>query len=270
MPPLFDVRNQVIIVTGAAGLIGKEFVRTLYAENARVVLADINAPALHHLATLMDSERILVCPADISDPESVKRMVESVEHRFGRIDGLVNSAAVDPKFDQEHSDQHTNRFEEYPLALWKQSLDVNLTGAFLCSQAVIPVMLRQKEGRIVNISSTYGLVAPDQRLYRKSNEEEQTRFKPVDYAVTKSAIIGLSKYLAVYYAEAGIRVNTLTLGGVFNNHEPEFFHRYISRTPMARMANANEYGGALVFLLSAASSYMTGANLVADGGWTAW
>jgi 2-deoxy-D-gluconate 3-dehydrogenase len=182
----------------------------------------------------------------------------------------VNNAALDPKFDAEHAGQHSNAFEEYPLELWNRGLAVNLTGMFLCAQAVAPAMLAQKKGVIVNVSSIYGLVAPDQRMYRPDDPALPRQYKPVIYSVTKSAVLGLTAYLAAYWGEAGIRVNTLTPGGTYNNHPEEFTRRYSSRTPMARMGDKGDYCGALLFLLSDASAYMTGANLVVDGGWTAW
>jgi NAD(P)-dependent dehydrogenase (short-subunit alcohol dehydrogenase family) len=197
-------------------------------------------------------------------------MVAGVEKRYDRLDILINNAAIDPKFDATVAAQQANTFEEYPLELWQQSLDVNLTGAFLCSQAAGRVMVRQRRGVIVNISSTYGLVAPDQRLYRAEAEREQKLFKPAAYAVTKAGIAHLTRYLAAYWGDKSIRVNTLTPGGVFNSQDEGFVTRYASRTPLGRMARQNEMNGAMLFLVSDASSYMTGANVVVDGGWSAW
>jgi NAD(P)-dependent dehydrogenase (short-subunit alcohol dehydrogenase family) len=154
--------------------------------------------------------------------------------------------------------------------MWRQSLEVNITGMFLCCQAVAPAMLARGRGTIVNVSSTYGLVGPDQRLYDSGDPDLPRAVKPVDYSVTKSAVIGLTRYLAAYWGERGIRVNTLTPGGVRNDQDEGFIHRYGARVPMGRMARRDEYCGAVVFLLSDASSYMTGGNLVVDGGWTAW
>ena len=207
---------------------------------------------------------------DVTDKESVARLVRQTLDEFGHIDGLVNNAAIDPKFDQQNAGHHTQGFEDFPLDLWDQSLAVNLTGMFLCAQAVAPVMLAREQGVIVNVSSIYGVVGPDQRLYERDDEKTPPVFKPVTYSVTKSAVFGFTKYLATYWAGRGIRVNTLTLGGVFNDHDLEFVRRYSERTPLRRMAHRSEYCEALLFLLSEASSYMTGSNLVIDGGWTAW
>jgi NAD(P)-dependent dehydrogenase (short-subunit alcohol dehydrogenase family) len=266
----FDLRDRVIVLTGAAGLLGTRYSRALIAAGAVVVVSDIDRAAAEHLAGEFDPSRALALEVDVSKPVAVRSMVDEVVRRFRRIDGLVNNAALDPKFDAQHTLQHTDGFEALPMDQWQASLDVNLTGSFLCAQAVAPVMLRQGLGSIVNISSIYGMVGPDQSLYASSEEGQPSRTKPVTYTVTKAGIIGLTKYLAAYWRGKGIRVNTLTLGGVYNEHDEEFVRRYSARTLLGRMAQPDEYSDALIFLLSEASSYMTGANLVVDGGWTAW
>lgn len=195
-------------------------------------------------------------------------MVSAAVEHFGRLDALVNNAALDPKFDPAHQGEHVNRFEDLPIEAWQQALAVNVTGMFLCAQAVAPVMREAGRGVIVNVSSTYGLVGPDQRLYEREGQPAQ--FKPVTYSVTKAAALGLTRYLATYFAGTGIRVNTITPGGVFAGHDDEFVRRYSAKTVLGRMAEADEISSALLFLVSDASSYMTGANLVVDGGWTAW
>jgi NAD(P)-dependent dehydrogenase (short-subunit alcohol dehydrogenase family) len=206
--------------------------------------------------------------ADVADPLSVHSLLETTAQSYGPPDILVNSAALDPKFDPAHAADQTNAFEDFPLEMWDQALAVNLTGLFLCSQAAGRAMLDNGRGVIINICSTYGLVGPDQRIYQRPGEPE--RFKPVYYSVTKAGVLGLTRYLAAYYAGKGIRVNALTPGGVFNQHDPEFLEAYSARTILGRMAERHEMNGALLFLASDASSYMTGANLVVDGGWTAW
>jgi 2-deoxy-D-gluconate 3-dehydrogenase len=268
-PDRFDVRGRTVIITGGAGLLGRRYSRALVEADARVVVADIDQTKAEVVAEPFGNDHALALALDVTDPDSVRDMVLQTVSHFGTIDGLVNNAALDPKFDPEHADEHVLTFENYPLSLWQQEIDVNLTGMFLCSQAVAPPMLQQKKGVIVNISSTYGMVGPDQRLYERE-DGGPPRLKPVTYTVTKSAVFGLTKYLATYWRGSGIRVNTLTLGGVFNKHEEDFVKRYSYRTPMGRMADADEYSGALIYLLSDASSYMTGSNLVVDGGWTAW
>jgi len=211
----------------------------------------------------------LSVPTDISNPDSVGEMTKKTLDEFKRLDILVNSAAVDPKFDQEHIDkQGANAFENFPLEAWNQALEVNLTGMFLCSQAASKPMLKQGKGVMINLCSTYGLGGPDQRIYQR--EGQPPSFKPVTYTVTKAGVLGLTKYLATYYAGKDIRVNALTPGGVFVDHDDTFVKAYSARTVLGRMAEQTEMNGALLFLASDASSYMTGANLVVDGGWTAW
>jgi 2-deoxy-D-gluconate 3-dehydrogenase len=215
--------------------------------------------------------RAIPIPTDITRPDSVNAVVEQVLAALGRIDILVNSAALDPKFDPEAVNQGITpgSFEDYPLDLWNAALTVNLTGTFLMTQACVkPMLEREKKGSIINICSTYGLNGPDQRIYVK--EGKRVAFKPVYYTVTKAGMMGFTKYLAAYYAGTEIRVNALTPGGVFNNHEDYFVKNYSAKTILGRMANKEEMNGALLFLASDASSYMTGNNVVVDGGWTAW
>ncbi|HNT23766.1 MAG TPA: SDR family oxidoreductase [Anaerolineales bacterium] len=273
----FDLNGRVAIVTGGPGLLGKQFCRTLAEAGAAVVVADLNAAACETLAAALcqDGYQAAAAPTDVTQPESTQAMVETALSKFGRLDILVNSAALDPKFDPEALAEMAKRgavsgaFEDYPLEAWKSALDVNLTGMFLCCQAAVrPMLAQDKKGSIINICSTYGLVAPDQRLYLRDGQ--QTAFKPIYYSVTKAGVLGLTRYLATYYAGTDLRVNCLTPGGVFNNHDEVFLKAYSARTVMGRMARQDEMNGALLFLASDASSYMTGNNVVVDGGWTAW
>lgn len=273
----FDLTNKVAVVTGGPGLLGREFCRTLAEAGASVVVADINAEAVNQLAIqlIQSGYHCLGVATDVTQPESVQNLVNETLATFRRLDILVNSAAIDPKFDPQalaemsHTRAVSGAFEDYPLEQWKTALDVNLTGMFLCCQAAVkPMLAQEKKGSIINICSTYGLVGPDQRIYQRDGQ--QTSFKPVYYSVTKAGVLGLTHYLATYYAGTQIRVNALTPGGVFNNHDDQFLHAYTARTVMGRMATKDEMNGALLFLASDASSYMTGSNLVVDGGWTAW
>ncbi len=273
LPELFSLEGRVAAVTGGAGLLGREFCRTLAEAGAQVVIADLDETAAGALADdlVQQGHAALAVGVDVTSPTAVRGMVAAALGRFGRLDILVNSAALDPKFDPQHlgsGSQHTNAFEDYPLELWEQALSVNLTGMFLCCQAAVRPMLDQGKGVIINICSTYGLVGPDQRIYERPGEE--TRYKPVYYSVTKAGVLGLTRYLATYYAGKEIRVNALTPGGVFNQHDEVFLKAYSARTVLGRMAWKYEMNGALLFLASDASSYMTGSNLVVDGGWTAW
>jgi 2-deoxy-D-gluconate 3-dehydrogenase len=260
--------GRVVILTGAAGLLGRAYAVALVEAGARVGLADIRGGAVKDLAAGFDTRVALPIEADVTDPQSVRAMVERTREVFGRVDALVNNAALDPKFDRATAADHAATFETFPLEAWHAAIGVNLTGMFLCCQAVAPLMLAQGQGVIINIGSIYGMVGPDQRLYETAGAGPV--FKPVTYSVTKSAVYGLTRYLAAYWAQKSIRVNALTLGGVEHEQEPGFVRRYSERVPLGRMARPDEYCGALVFLASDASSYMTGANLVVDGGWTAW
>ena len=269
----FDLTERVAVVTGGVGLLGAEFCRTLAEAGAAVAVVDLSESASQAVAESLTNSghKALALPADITQPASVKAAVEKVLSAFGRIDILVNSAALDPKFDPDAVNKGITpgAFEDYPLDLWNSALDVNLTGMFLMTQACVRPMLEHgKKGSIINICSTYGLNGPDQRIYVK--EGKRVAFKPVYYTVTKAGVLGFTKYLAAYYAETEIRVNALTPGGVFNNHEEYFVKNYSAKTILGRMARKDEMNGALLFLASDASSYMTGNNLVVDGGWTAW
>jgi len=269
----FDLTGRVAVVTGGVGLLGTEFCRTLAEAGAAVVVVDLNASASQAVADSLTKSgfKALAVPTDITQPEAVNALVEKTLSTFGRLDILVNSAALDPKFDPEAVSKGITpgAFEDYPLDLWNSALNVNLTGMFLMTQACVKPMIAQgKKGSIINICSTYGLNGPDQRIYVK--EGKRVAFKPVYYTVTKAGVMGFTKYLAAYYADTELRVNALTPGGVFNNHEDYFVKNYSAKTILGRMAHKDEMNGALLFLASDASSYMTGNNVVVDGGWTAW
>jgi len=267
----FDMTGKTAIITGAAGLLGKQFCLALAQAGANVVMADLDKkPVLENEVEFREMGlNALAVEVDVSDPDSTKSMVERALTVFGSVDVLVNSAALDPKFDSAGvSAQGANAFESFSLDAWRQALDVNLTGMFLSSQAAVVPMLKQGQGVIVNICSMYGLVGPDQRLYERPDGTRQ--FKPVYYSTTKAGVLGFTRYLATYYAGKNIRVNALTPGGVFNDHDEVFTTQYSARTVLGRMADLDEMNGAMLFLCSDASSYMTGSNLVVDGGWTAW
>lgn len=272
-PALFNLSGRVAVLTGGAGLLGRQYVRTLLIAGARVLIADLDKDAAEREAAAAVADvggEARGLGVDVTRPEDVAAMMVATLSMWGRLDVLINNAAIDPKTDGQADEALSNTFEDFPLALWQHSLDVNLTGAFLCAQAAGRVMVRAGRGVIVNVSSTYEVVAPDQRLYQRDGEEEQRQFKPASYAVTKAAVAHLTRYLAAYWGPSGIRVNTLTPHGVFNGHDEQFVRRYNIRTPLGRMARIDEMNGPLLFLVSDASSYMTGANLVVDGGWTAW
>lgn len=269
----FSITSKVALVTGGVGLLGKEFCRTLAEAGAAVVVVDLNEAATKKIADDLSAAgyQALSAPTDITDPEAVKKMVADTLSAFGRLDILVNSAALDPKFDADALAKGITpgKFEDYPLDQWNAAMNVNLTGMFLVTQACVQPMLAQgKQGSIINICSTYGLNGPDQRIYVKDGK--RLAYKPVYYTVSKAGVLGFTKYLAAYYAETDIRVNALTPGGVFNNHDDNFVKNYSAKTILGRMAHKDEMNGALLFLASEASSYMTGNNVIVDGGWTAW
>lgn len=269
IPELFKLDGRVAVVTGGAGLLGGEFCRTLAEAGSAVVIADINIEAAEGQArTLKESGfDTLAVQTDVTDRKSAQQMVGQTIKAYGRLDILVNNAVLDPKFDPQHGG-HTNSFEDYPLEAWNQALAVNLTGMFLCCQSAVRPMLDQGGGVIINLSSIYGLSGPDQRMYVRPGQ--LTQYKPIYYSVTKSGVIGLTRYLATYYSGKNIRVNTLSPGGVYNDHDDDFVQAYSAKTVLGRMAQKDDMNGALLFLASDASAYMTGANLVVDGGWSTW
>jgi len=266
----FRLDGRTAIVTGGGGFLGAEFCRTLAAAGANVAVLDLDLERARSVAVDIRGQgrNAFAVGADVTSPESMRQAVQQISETSKDLSILVNSAAKDPKFDPAHREAASNAFEDYPLSLWEEALKVNLTGIFLATQAVVPSMLRQGRGTIVNICSTYGLVGPDQRIYQA--EDRPIQFKPVHYSVTKAGVLGFTRYLAAYYAGKNIRVNALTPGGVFQEHDDEFAARYASRTILGRMAEHDEMNAAVLFLASDASSYVTGSNLVVDGGWTAW
>jgi NAD(P)-dependent dehydrogenase (short-subunit alcohol dehydrogenase family) len=269
----FDLTGRVAIVTGGAGQLGVEFCRTLAEAGSAVMVADINVEAGRKVAEILvqSGYQAAAYELDVTQVESARGLVAETLSRFGRLDVLVNSAALDPKFDPDAVERGLTpgAFEDYPLEQWTAALNVNLTGIFLVTQACVKPMIDQgRQGSIINICSTYGLNGPDQRIYLKDGK--RVAYKPVYYTTTKAGVMGFTKYLAAYYAGTKIRVNALTPGGVFNEHEEYFVKNYSAKTILGRMAQKDEMNGALLFLASEASSYMTGNNVVVDGGWTAW
>jgi NAD(P)-dependent dehydrogenase (short-subunit alcohol dehydrogenase family) len=267
---LFSLEGKTALVTGALGLLGKHHCHALAEAGASVVAADLDPRQAHTFAAELEEQYghgALGVATNITDPGSVESLKVQTLRRFMGIDVLVNNAAVDDVF--VAAGREEVRFENYPLELWRRSLDVNVTGTFLCSQIIGAEMARRGQGSIINIASTYGIVAPDQSIYEKP-DGSQTFFKSPAYPTTKGAVISLTRYLATYWGRSGVRVNSLSPGGVENSQEHYFIRNYSARTPLGRMAKPTDYKGAIVFLSSDASSYMTGANLIVDGGWTAW
>ncbi len=276
LPEIFRLDGRVVLVTGGAGLLGRRYCEALLEAGARVVIGDLDGARAHALAAELSETHALGVKLDVTDDASIRDTVNAAVDRFGRLDTLVNNAALTVRGGSERLSpvDYFAPFEDYKREVWDQAVNVNLTGMVLCAQAAGTQMLKQDPpgGVIVNISSTYGVVAPDQRLYEgvKSPYAETQFNTPVSYAVTKTAVLGLTRYLATYWGRKNIRVNALTPHGVFDNHDDAFVQNFAYRSPLGRMARNDEYRGALLFLVSDASSYMTGANLIVDGGWTAW
>jgi NAD(P)-dependent dehydrogenase (short-subunit alcohol dehydrogenase family) len=266
MMDLFSLKGKTAIVTGACGLLGKHHCYALAEAGAKVIAADIDQTASQNLAKLLGDGHMGV-GLDVSSDVSVMEAKEAVMERYGKIDVLVNNAAINDMFENPMAALELSKFENYPLSLWKKSIDVNVTGVFLCSQIFGSVMAEAKRGSIINIASTYGITAPDQKLYQ-NEKGEQTFYKSASYPTTKGAVISFTRFLAAYWGDKDVRVNALSPGGVENSQQEFFKKNYSERTPLGRMAKPNDYQGAIVFLASDASSYMTGANLVVDGGWT--
>lgn len=264
---LFSLKDKVAIVTGACGLLGIQHCKALAESGATVVVADLNEAACNAIATELGPDHMAVA-MDVTSPVSLQAARDKILERYQRIDILVNNAAINDMFENPLTAKEQSMFEHYPLEQWNRSWNVNVSGMFLCSQVMGTVMADQGGGSIINIASTYGIVAPDQSIYRNA-AGEQTFYKSPSYPVTKAAVLGFTKYLAAYWGHKNVRVNTLSPGGVENNQDAYFIQNYAAKTLLGKMASAADYKGAVVFLASNASAYMTGANLVVDGGWTA-
>ena len=266
---LFSLAGQVAVVTGGAGLLGQVFCQALATAGANVAVIDIDKPAAESIAAKIDrekSQKVLAIECDITSPQSVSTMVQKVVAEFGRIDVLLNNAASKGS----NLDQFFAPFENYSLQAWREVTAVNIDGLFLVAQSVGNQMKKQGGGSIIQISSIYGVVAPDQRIYAGSEYNGRAINTPAVYSVSKAAVIGLTSYLSTYWADSKIRVNTLTPGGISSGQNDEFNKKYSQRVPLGRMGEASELTGALIYLASDASSYVTGQNIIVDGGLSAW
>jgi NAD(P)-dependent dehydrogenase (short-subunit alcohol dehydrogenase family) len=259
------------------GQLGRQFSLALAERGAKVVILDADVSAQRRRArfaeqapheNLEKSENLLFLSSDVTQRASLENALQHVTATWGTPHALINNAALDSP--PHASAAENGPFETYPESSWDRVMQVNTKGVFLCCQVIGGAMAAAGQGSIINICSIYGLVSPDQRIYAYRQQGKEAFFKPVAYSVSKSALLNLTRYLATYWAGSQVRVNTLTFGGVFNNQDEEFLRGYCARVPLGRMAREDEYNGAVIFLVSDASAYMTGANLVMDGGWTAW
>jgi NAD(P)-dependent dehydrogenase (short-subunit alcohol dehydrogenase family) len=270
---IFGLQGRVAVITGGAGLLGRQHAKAIGMAGGTVVLLDIDqagvAAAIAEQIDIFRSEAMGLT-VDITSTEEVRGALATIIERFGRIDILINNAANNPKVETS-TNINFSRFENFSLNQWLDDLSVGLTGAFVCSQIFGAEMARCGRGVILNIASDLSLIGPDQRIYRQPNTPEELQpVKPVTYSVVKSGLVGLTRYLATYWAKSGVRVNAISPGGVENGQSEEFMKKLTNLIPLGRMAQIDEYQGAILFLCSDASSYMTGTNLVIDGGRTCW
>ena len=270
----FFLDGRVFVITGGAGLLGQKHAEAVLEVGGIPVLLDVSQAHLDRVVGQIKEdfggEAVgLVC--DITNKREIEVSLLTILEQFGRLDGLINNAANDPKVAQNHDRNNLTRFENMSEEFWNDDVAVGLTGAFLCSQIFGLHLAMNGGGVILNIASDLAVIAPDQRIYRRTGlMPEDQPVKPVTYSVVKAGLIGLTKYLATYWVEQGVRVNAVSPGGVFNGQSEEFVSNLTSLIPMARMANKDEYKATIVYLLSDASSYVTGANLIADGGRSCW
>jgi len=268
----FNLNKKVCIITGGAGLLGQQYANAVLQASGTPVLIDINQDSLNVVVELLlkkYGKEILAIKTDITNKKDLEFASNRILEKYNRVDILINNAARNPKVEGDH--KKWTRFENFSDEAWSADMDVGLKGAFLCSQIFGTIMAENKSGVILNISSDLGIIAPDQRIYLKNNlTEKEQMVKPVSYSVVKHGLIGLTRYLATYWADKSVRVNAICPGGVYNNQDEEFIKKLTNLIPMGRMAEIDEYSAAVLFLISDASSYMTGSVLTIDGGRTCW
>lgn len=274
MQKLFDLSDKVIVITGAAGLLGKQHSIAIARSGGSPILLDINKDEVHKLSEKLNND--FDCNSssyvlDITDEKQVKNVSLKIMNKYNRVDGLVNNAAINPKI-ENNDKKNFSRLENFPLQAWIDDIAVGLTGSFLCSKYFGALISKNTNGgSIVNISSDLGIMAPDQRLYKVPGiSDELQPVKPVTYSVIKSGLIGLTRYLSTYWIDKNVRCNAICPGGVENNQPSDFLCEVEKRIPMGRLANADEYQGTLIWMLSKESSYLNGAIIPVDGGRTAW
>lgn len=271
----FKIIGKVCVITGGAGLFGQKHAEAVMEGGGIPALIDISAEALkrvrEQLLEQYPNGKMETYVADIADRDELIKVCDDLLKKYGHIDVLINNAANNPKVEDKQENFGNIRFDNFPIKIWEDDIRVGLTGAFLCAQVFGDAMERQNKGVILNISSDLGIIAPDQRIYRKDGkaEKEQT-IKPVTYSVIKHGLLGLTKYLATYWADKGIRCNAICPGGIYNGQDEEFLGKLTNLIPMGRMADKEEYKCTILYLISDASSYMTGSTVIVDGGRTCW
>ncbi len=269
---VFDLTDRVIVVTGGLGQIGRQFTLEFVDRGARVAVFNRRIPdaAVLRERFPVDSGRLMFCPVDIADKASIRRGLAEVTEKWGVPHVLINNAGIDTQ--PSAPPEVSGPFEDFPEEVWREVLEINMTGTFLCCQVVGGAMAQAGRGSIVNIGSIYGMLSPVQDIYAYKEKKTGRPFiKPVAYSASKSGLYNFTRYLATYWGRKGVRVNILTPSGVRRDtQDAEFQANYCARMPIGRMAEENEFNGAIVFLASDASRYMTGSNLVIDGGWTSW
>ena len=286
MKKIIDLSHSTAIVTGGAGLIGRTYTASLLEAGAQVIIIDKKIDSKKILKLIKKESKLeqkkinklKLIECDITDSIQVQNTFQKLNSYLKNLKILVNNASLVKQVGKENLTDSYKSFLQMKPQDWEEFFSVDLTGTLLVSQKAIPYMQKNGGGSIINISSTYGILSPDQRLYKYFNGKLSSKMKklgvkiekPIGYSISKSGILNLTRFLATKFAEDNIRVNTLTLGGVYDNNPPEFVKDYSERTPLRRMANKKEYAGPLLFLATDMSSYMTGSNLIVDGGWSAW